>query len=124
MQAECIRVLSYERAFLRLSVWHAVEVNAECRLEGCEGIASNSRSADFARHCLIVLIGAKKILAHVDRRAPVPITRIYLASRVTPPPEFAVNLPDTSGALLDVNAFLRSLAPTFDVERVKAALNP
>lgn len=122
MQAEVIRVLNYDRACLRLAVWHGVEVTAECRLEGCEGLAVNSVQAGFARRCLIILIGGKQIAAHVDRRGAPPIARLYLPFRRPPPPEFAVDLPD-NGPLLDVNAYLRSLAPTFDFERLPAFLN-
>jgi hypothetical protein len=99
-------------------------VRSEVRLEGCDSIAPHGLARKDARQCLIVLIGAKRVLAHVDRRAPDPIARIFLPMKRPPPPEFAADYESCEYRnLLNVNQYLQSLAPKFEFNAIPNFLN-
>lgn len=124
VEGEVVRVFSYNRVALRLAIWPGVEVSVEARLEGLDPANGMSiRDHDAARQCAIILMGGKKVVAHLDRRATNPITRLYRAVRHDIPGHMATGVADGYASLLFINSFLQSLAPDFNTERVTKQLN-
>lgn len=85
-----------------------------------------------AKHCLVVLIGGKRLVIRPDARSrdrwnsmPEIPSRVYLAERVCGKPiGFIETLPDANGSVLELAPYLTWLATQhFDVDLVKETMN-
>jgi len=83
-----------------------------------------------ARHCMVVLVGGKKVLVQANAASPAnadvaPYARVYLDERVAEPPDGTMIIPHrTSQPLLCVGDAMAAIASRgFSVDYVKQILN-
>jgi hypothetical protein len=115
--------------FVRLDVhlaWH-VRLEKSFAVEGVVDARLPGDVADRAHHCLVVLLGGKSVLVHVDPTdgSPRPLARLYLDEKVVDPPQELLWTPHQSvEPRLAVAPFFRWLAGReFDHRQVLNIIN-
>jgi hypothetical protein len=111
---------------VELQLGFGVSIRKAVRLEGIEERDIPRRNASDAKHCLVVLLGGKRLLVHTDahREGRTLVGRVYLDERVYGEP-VGMTIPfGLDESRLDVSTFYDWLrAHGYDINVVKSILN-
>jgi len=120
-----IRVLSFNNIEAQVDLGFGVSVQKRVYIEGIDRELIKSMSK-AATHCLVVLLGGKRILLHVqkpDAEGQI-IARVYLNERVYHDPEGFVTPAGVDKPMLEIGIYMPWLAGQgFDIATVKRTLN-
>ncbi|KKL74226.1 hypothetical protein LCGC14_2067010 [marine sediment metagenome] len=121
-----VRVHSLNCVEVELQLGFGVSIKKLVLLEGIEqkDIPRSSRSE--AKHCLVVLVGGKKVLVQADaqRKDNYVVGRVFLDEKVYGDPEGMMTPHGMDKALLEISTFYAWLATQkYDIQEVKAVLN-
>ena len=124
--ARVVRVRSLNCLEVDLDLGFGISVMKRIVLEGVDyrGIPKALRSD--AKHCLVVLLGGKRVVVHTDqsKQDGFILGRVYLDERVYGKPEGLTVPFGLTEPMLEVGAFYTWLAgKEFDVHLVKVAIN-
>lgn len=121
-----VRVKSLDSIEVELQLGFGVSIRKAVRLEGIEAADIPGRLASDAKHCLVVLLGGKKVLVHTDehRRGRFLVGRVYLDERTYGDPVGMATPFGLDVTRLDVSTFYDWLRKrSYDIKLVKAVLN-
>ena len=126
-RARTIRVQTFNCIEVDLELDYGVSIRKRIVLEGVDQGNVPKHLRKSAQHALIVLVGGKKLIIHVDNKNMsdgfIP-GRVYLDERVYGAPEGLVTPYGLDEELLEVSIFYLWLAKReFDIGHVKSALN-
>lgn len=120
------RVMSLNSVEVDLQLGFGVSIRRGIRLEGIDVSAVPKHLLDAAKHCLVVLLGGKRVLVHTDphRRGRFLMGRVYLDERVYGEPIGMETPFGLDVSRLDASAFYAWLgAHEYDIRIVKSVLN-
>ena len=121
-----VRVMSLNSIEVELQLGFGVSIRKAVRLEGIDESSVPRHHASDAKHCLVVLLGGKRLLIHTDvhRKGRTLVGRVYLDERVYGEP-VGMGIPFGMDELrLDVSVFYEWLrANGYNVQAVKVMLN-
>ena len=121
-----IRVHSLNCVEIDLQLGFGVSVRKSILLEGVQPKTIPRRLASGAKHCLVVLLGGKRVIVHVDdhRKDGFLVGRVYLDEKVYGDPVGMLEPFGLAKTLLEVSTFYAWLADReYDIAQVKAVLN-
>jgi len=131
-KAKTVRVHSVGAIEVLIDLDFGVSISKIVTLEGLLPSDISDSEKNKAQHCLIVLLGGKRLLIQPDPaerkfwgRKPDTRSRVFLDERIFGSPiGMTTGVAHEDGEFLDVVPFIQSLAGTgFQVEDVKAVLN-
>jgi len=117
--------LSFNSIEARIDLGFGVSITKCVRVEGIDRDLIKSR-ARLATHCMVVLIGGKRILVHVGKsNAEGPVVgRVYLDEKVYHEPEGYVIPLGLDAPKLEIGIYMTWLAAQgFDIAVAKRTLN-
>jgi len=121
-----VKVLSTNCIEVALDLGFGLHLNKRIVLEGVNNRSIPKKLRNAAQHALIVLVGGKRVLVHVDdtKQDGFLTGRVYLDEKVYGEP-VGMTIPfGRETPLLEVSEFYRWLGDVeFDLKEVKAALN-
>lgn len=125
--ARTIRVHSFNCIEVDLELDYGVSIRKKIVLEGIQQTDVPRHLREAARHALIVLVGGKRLIIHVDSGKMsdgfIP-GRVYLAEKVYDVPDGMATPYGLEDELLEVSLFYRWLVSRdFNMDYVKAVLN-
>jgi hypothetical protein len=121
-----VKVLSTNCIEVALDLGFGLHLNKRIVLEGISNRSIPKKHRNAAQHALIILVGGKRLLVHVDdtKQDGYLTGRVYLDEKVYGEP-VGMTIPfGREKPLLEVSEFYRWLGDVeFDLKEVKAALN-
>lgn len=117
-----VRVLALDRVLVALDLGMHVALDRVFSIAGIDQDRVPPALRTEALHCLVVLLGGKRILVSVQDDDD-PIAHVYLNERVRAGASGLFPVSFDSTPRLDVGLFFMSLLDDFSVARVKAVLN-
>jgi hypothetical protein len=121
-----VKVLSTNCIEVALDLGFGLHLNKRIVLEGIDNRSIPKKYRNAAQHALIILVGGKRLLVHVDdtKQDGYLTGRVYLDEKVYGEP-VGMTIPfGRETPLLEVSEFYRWLGDVeFDLKEVKAALN-
>jgi len=109
-----------------LELGFGVSARRSVLIEGIEPRTIPEKMRSEAKHCLVTLLGGKRVLVLADVRKPdmTVLGRVFLNEKVHGNPEGMAQPPSLEEYLLEVGTFFNWLGSTkYDIQVVKAVLN-
>jgi hypothetical protein len=111
-RGKVVRVQSINCIEINLDLRFGVHIDKNVVLEGIEAKDINPKLRSQAMHCLILLVGGKKVIVHADdsQRDGYIVGRVFLQDRVTEAPVPLLRPYGMDTPMLEVTSFYRWMA--------------
>ncbi len=124
--ARTVRVISFNALEVDIDLGFGVRTRRRVRVEGVDQLGVPAPMQRLAYHCLVVLVGGKRLLVQIDnpRMEGSILGRVFLDERVYHNPEGMASVPGLDAERLEVGLYFNWLAGRkFDVTVVRRTLN-